>query len=90
MDLSLIVPVYNEEENLPLLYPAVLGRRPAAQLAWEVVLVDDGSRDRSVAELEELAAATPRTCAWWSCAATSARPPPSPPGSTIPAARSSS
>ncbi len=59
MYLSLIVPIYNEEENIPLLYPAILAAVQPLNLAWEVVLVDDGSRDRSVAELEKLAAADP-------------------------------
>lgn len=59
MDLSLIVPVYNEEENIPLLYPAILAAVQPLNLQWEVVLVDDGSRDQSVAELEKLAAADP-------------------------------
>lgn len=59
MYLSLIVPIYNEEENIPLLYPAILAAVQPLNLEWEVVLVDDGSRDRSVAELEKLAAADP-------------------------------
>jgi len=59
MYLSLIVPIYNEEENIPLLYLAILAAVQPLNLAWEVVLVDDGSRDRSVAELEKLAAADP-------------------------------
>lgn len=59
MHLSLIVPIYNEEENIPLLYPAILAAVQPLNLEWEVVLVDDGSRDHSVAELEKLAAADP-------------------------------
>ena len=59
MDLSIIVPVYNEEENVPLLYPAVMDAMKDLTLTWELVLVDDGSRDCSLAELEKLAAADP-------------------------------
>ena len=59
MYLSLIVPIYNEEENIPLLYPAILAAVQPLNLEWEVVLVDDGSRDHSAAELEKLAAADP-------------------------------
>ncbi len=59
MDLSLIVPVYNEEENLPLLYQAILDSIGSLSLAWEVVLVDDGSRDRSAQILTELAEKDP-------------------------------
>lgn len=55
MDLSLVVPVYNEEENLPLLYDAVIAAVIPLGLSWELVLVNDGSRDRSMQVLEELA-----------------------------------
>ena len=59
MDLSLVIPVYNEEENVPLLYPAVTAALKDLTLSWEMVLVDDGSRDSSLAELEKLAALDP-------------------------------
>lgn len=59
MDLSIIVPVYNEQENLPLLYQAVIQAVQPLQRTWELVLVDDGSRDGSVKVLEELAACDP-------------------------------
>ena len=56
MDLSIIVPVYNEQESLPLLYQAVVQAVASINRTWELVLVDDGSRDNSVKILEELAA----------------------------------
>jgi len=56
VDLSLVIPVYNEEENVPLLYTAVTAALKDLTLSWEMVLVDDGSRDGSLAELEKLAA----------------------------------
>ncbi len=59
MDLSLVIPVYNEEENLPLLYQAVMAAIQPLKLTWEVVLVDDGSRDRSPQILTELAEKDP-------------------------------
>ena len=59
MDLSLVVPVYNEEENLPLLYDAVVAAVAGLDRSWELVLVDDGSRDRSLSALESLAARDP-------------------------------
>jgi len=55
MDLSIIVPVYNEQESLPLLYQAVVQAVSPMNCSWEIVLVDDGSRDQSVAVLEDLA-----------------------------------
>lgn len=60
MDLSLVIPVYNEEENIPLLYPAVTAALKNLSQSWEMVLVDDGSRDGSLAELEKMAAADPQ------------------------------
>src|SRR5215204_5323325 len=53
-ELSLIVPVYNEEENLPLLYVAIQQALKPISEIWEVIFVDDGSRDNSLAVLETL------------------------------------
>ena len=47
MDLSIVIPVYNEEENLPVLWPELRGVLGPLRLEFEVVLVEDGSRDRS-------------------------------------------
>lgn len=60
MDLSIVVPVYNEEENIAYLYrqlTAVLG--PLGR-SYEIICVDDGSTDRSFELLAELAARDPR------------------------------
>lgn len=56
---SLIVPVYNEEKNLSILSEEILTAMRAQKRAWEVVFVDDGSRDGSLAVLRDLAAASP-------------------------------
>lgn len=53
--LSLIIPVYNEEETLPLLFDAVYAALEKLPQVWEVILVDDGSTDRSVDILREYA-----------------------------------
>jgi glycosyltransferase involved in cell wall biosynthesis len=53
-ELSLVVPVYNEEENLPLLFDAITSALEPLGRAWEVIFVDDGSRDKSVSVLEGL------------------------------------
>ncbi|HXT96570.1 MAG TPA: glycosyltransferase family 2 protein [Polyangia bacterium] len=66
--LSLVLPVYNEEATLPeldrrlRLLLAEIGADLGSGVgeAWEVIFVDDGSRDRSRALLAELAAAEPR------------------------------
>jgi dolichol-phosphate mannosyltransferase len=47
VDLSIVVPVYNEEENLPLLWPELREVLDATRLGYEVLFVDDGSQDRS-------------------------------------------
>jgi len=54
-DLSLVVPVYNERENLPLLMDSIYAALMPLDKTWEVVLVDDGSKDGSVDVLTGLA-----------------------------------
>ena len=46
-DLSVVIPVYNEEENLLPLWDELRSVLEALRLSFEVVFVDDGSRDRS-------------------------------------------
>ena len=55
MTLSLVIPVYNEEKNLPLLMDGIWAAMQPLHQPWEVVFVDDGSRDCSVDVLTELA-----------------------------------
>ncbi len=54
MDLSLVVPIYNEEENIPLLYAEIKEVLDETSFSYELICVDDGSSDRSVAVLEQL------------------------------------
>ena len=52
--ISIVVPAFNEEENLPVLLQeieAVMAQEPAH---WEVLLIDDGSTDRTLAVMIEL------------------------------------
>ena len=53
VDFSVVIPVFNEEENIPELY-----RRLTAQMeklgAYEIILVDDGSSDASWQFIKEL------------------------------------
>ncbi len=58
--LSVVIPVYNEEESLPALYEALQEGLGGLEEPWEVVLVDDGSRDGSFAVLKDLHARDPR------------------------------
>jgi glycosyltransferase involved in cell wall biosynthesis len=58
-ELSLVVPVYNEKENLPLLMDAVYAAMSPLNKQWEIVLVDDGSKDGSLEVLTGLADTDP-------------------------------
>ncbi len=59
MYLSLIIPVFNEEENLPLLHEAIRAALEGLGIQWEVIYVDDGSKDRSLDVLHALAVSHP-------------------------------
>jgi len=59
-DLSVVIPVYNEEENLPLLWEELRGVLEGLGLAVEVIFVDDGSRDGSPEIVRGLREADPR------------------------------
>ena len=52
-EISVVIPVYNEEDGLPLLFGRLYPALDALGRSYEVVFVDDGSSDRSVAELRE-------------------------------------
>jgi glycosyltransferase involved in cell wall biosynthesis len=53
-DLSIVVPVYNEEENLRPLFNEIRAALDGRDLDYEVVFVDDGSRDDSFKILRQL------------------------------------
>ncbi|MDO9299804.1 MAG: glycosyltransferase family 2 protein [Anaerolineales bacterium] len=55
MNLSLIIPVYNEQDNLPFLFEAIYKVMNSINQSWEAILVDDGSQDNSLAVLKEYA-----------------------------------
>lgn len=48
---SVVIPVYNEEANLPLLFTRLYATLDRLSCSWECVFVDDGSKDHSVALL---------------------------------------
>lgn len=58
--LSVVVPVYNEIGNLEPLLERTRASLDGAGLDWELVAVDDGSRDGSGEKLDQLATAEPR------------------------------
>ncbi len=60
MDLSIVVPIYFEEENIRPLYAALTTALDPTGLQSEMICVDDGSGDNSFSTLKELAAADQR------------------------------
>ncbi len=59
MDLSVVIPVYKEEESLPRLLDELHAALAGTGLTYELVLVDDGSRDRSFEVLKAAAGTDP-------------------------------
>ncbi len=55
-EITVTVPIYNEAENIPILYRRIVDALDALQLSWEVVFVNDGSRDGSAELLDGIAA----------------------------------
>ncbi|MCM8773923.1 MAG: glycosyltransferase [Candidatus Omnitrophica bacterium] len=55
MDISLIIPVYNEEGNLRLLYQELKPPLDSLGEDYEIIFVDDGSNDNSPIILDDLA-----------------------------------
>ncbi len=60
MDISLVIPVYNEEENLEPLYRKIKEVMEPLEKEYEVIFVDDGSQDQSPQILDSLAREDPR------------------------------
>lgn len=54
MDISVIVPLYNEEESLPELYAWIQRVMKANGFTYEVIFVNDGSKDKSWDVIEDL------------------------------------
>jgi len=59
-DLSVVIPVYNEEESLPPLWAELREVLERLDVDFEVVFVDDGSRDRSAEIVRAFRDADPR------------------------------
>jgi undecaprenyl-phosphate 4-deoxy-4-formamido-L-arabinose transferase len=58
-EISVVIPVYNEQENLPALLPRLLPVLDGLKRPYEVIFVDDGSRDGSLAILKGFVEAHP-------------------------------
>ena len=59
LNLSIVVPVYNEEENIPDLISSITAAMHGFTESYEIVLVDDGSTDNSFVLLKSLAQRDP-------------------------------
>lgn len=52
--ISIVIPVYNEEESVEILHQTIQNALLNLTESWEVVYVDDGSRDSSLQKLEQI------------------------------------
>ena len=59
MDISVIVPLYNEAESLPELHAWIKRVMDANGFSYEIIFVNDGSTDASWQVIEQLAAGNP-------------------------------
>lgn len=57
--LSIIIPVYNEEENIPILHENISSVLQQQEITYEVIFVDDGSSDGSFLQLQQVAQRDP-------------------------------
>jgi len=58
--LSIIVPFYNESENIRRMYQAIVGALEPLAASFEMVFVDDGSKDNTLQLATDIAQADPR------------------------------
>jgi glycosyltransferase involved in cell wall biosynthesis len=55
MSVSVVVPIYDEADNIPQLYEALSAVMRRMRIRYEIILVNDGSQDGSAERLDELA-----------------------------------
>ncbi len=55
MDLSIVIPLLNEEDNIPPLYQSLKDVLDGMDIEYEIIIIDDGSTDRSYEILQGLA-----------------------------------
>ena len=60
MKITVVIPVYNEEENLTLLYDELTEVMKSLDRPYEILFVDDGSKDTSLAILKSMQEADPK------------------------------
>ncbi|MEO1037423.1 MAG: glycosyltransferase family 2 protein [Pseudomonadota bacterium] len=55
-DISVVVPLFNEEDNVARLYQAIVDALKPTELSYEIIFVDDGSSDATAARVRDLTA----------------------------------
>ncbi len=56
VDISIVIPMLNEEDNVVVLYEEICQVMSKGAMAWELIFVDDGSKDKTVSRLEKAVA----------------------------------
>src|SRR5438132_13920706 len=56
VELSVVIPAFNEEENIPAVADRTAGLLDQLGYSWEIILVDDGSRDDTFARMRQASA----------------------------------
>ena len=55
MDLSIVIPLYNEDESLAELHSKIVSCLSDSNLNYEIIFIDDGSKDKSWSVLKKVA-----------------------------------
>ena len=59
MKISVVIPIYNEEENVVLLYDELIGVLKSMDNSYEILFIDDGSTDTTLSILQTIQASDP-------------------------------
>ena len=54
LDLSIIIPAFNEEKSIPQLYNLITDKLSEKPLSYEVIFIDDGSNDDTWKEMQKI------------------------------------
>ena len=60
LELTVVIPIYNEEENISTLYDRLVSVLEGAKIVFEIIFVDDGSNDESPQMVKDLEASDKR------------------------------
>lgn len=62
VDISVVIPAFNESQNIPIVYKHLNDVLSSARERWEIIFVDDGSTDNTWSKIEELHNVDQRVC----------------------------